>query len=237
MRERRSYAERRLRAEILRFHGANRRVFVGAVLWVVVVAVVPPLIGTPLYVAGLTLGFSIASMIGILAGGFLLAGDGALWLVGTYGEAFTDEAVAKARARGLVWDAVGNIEVSGRDVDLVVFAPCGVLALESKWRFRSATPQWLAGATAAAVDGARQARLVLMSKGIEYRTEVQPVLVVWGGAQRELPDEQLVGGVPVVRGDALLTWLDRCQTGLLAEDHAVDLHARLRAFADARKAA
>jgi hypothetical protein len=234
---RRSYAERKLREEVIRFARANWGVLAYAVVCTGVVAALPLLIGSPPYASGFALGFTIAAMIGIVIGGFLLAGDGALLIAGTFGEAYADAAVAKARERGLVWDAVSNVEASGRDVDLVVFAPCGVMALESKWRFRGAGRQWLAEATAAARDGARQAQLVLMSKGIEYRTEVQPVLVVWGGAMRELPNEQIVAGVPVVRGDFLLTWLERCQTGRLAQDHASAVHQKLRAFADARRPA
>jgi len=112
-----------------------------------------------------------------------------------------------------------------------------VIAVETKWRFKGATEAWLRESAVKADAAARQARLVMQSKTIDVRTEVRPLVVVWGGARREIPYHQIIGGVEVIRGDHLLTWLKGCATGMLAQDHAAALQAKLEAFAASHRAA
>jgi hypothetical protein len=162
---------------------------------------------------------------------FLLSGDATYLIAGALGEAHTTEELEDARKAGSIWSYVANVEASGRDVDHVVLTPSGVLAVETKWRFRGATETWLRESAVKAESAARQARLVLKSKTIDVRTDVRPLVVVWGGARREIPGHQVVGGVEVIRGDHLLTWLRGCATGMLAQDHAAALQAKLEVFA------
>ena len=226
-----SYAKRALRAEARRFLKLMRKEIVQLVVLATVVCAVEVALPTPAWVTGLCVGFFLTACIATVGFAFLLNGDAAYLIAGALGEAHTEEELETARKSGVIWSYVSNVEASSRDVDHVVLTPSGVLALETKWRFKGADAAWLASAAAKAETGARQARLVLQSKGIDYRTEVRPVVVVWGGARREIDDAQVVAGVDVVRGDHLLSWLQQCSVGPLAEDHAEDLHAKIATFA------
>jgi hypothetical protein len=232
---RRSYVQRRLRAEVFRFLRLIRGLLLKLLALAIVVCTVPVLIGTPAYETGLIHGFFITATAALVVFAFLLNGDGAFLIAGALGEPSTREELESSVKLGYVWSAVHNVEAGGRDVDHVVLTPSGVLALESKWRFRGADHRWLTWAAGEAEEAARKARLVLQSKDIEHRTQVRPVLVIWGGARRELPDVQIINGVDVVCGQALIRWLEQCSRGRLAEDNAEALHRRLSAFVESRK--
>lgn len=237
MSKRRSYAQRRLRREGRAFLRRNRWSIVRLVGGIGGLCLVPALIGTPAYETGLIHGFFIAATAATLVFGFAIDGDGTFLIAGNLGEGSTVEDLVAAKKAGHIWGAVNNVEARGRDVDHVVLTPSGVLAVESKFRFKGASKQWLVWAASEADEAARTARLVLQSKDIGHRTEVRPVLVIWGGARRELPDVQVIRGVDVVRGDALVAWLERCSRGGLSQDNAEVLLSRLAAFADSRQPA
>lgn len=76
----------------------------------------------------------------------------------------------------------------------------------------SADERWLTVVAESGTKAARQARLVLRSKGIDYPADVRAAVVVWGGARRDLTPVRSVAGVDVVRGDHLLEWLRQWDT-------------------------
>lgn len=230
-----SFTRRQLKAEARRFLQLNRGLLAKIGLLAAVVCAIPLLLGTPAYATGLLHGAFIMTMFGIIAFGFLLSGSTVHLLAGSYGEAFTQEALGAARKDGSIWSAVHNVELLGQDIDHVVLTPSGVIAVESKWRFGAADAAWLAAMTDQAFRKAAKTRSVLRSKGIDEVHDVRPVLVVWGGAGRQLPPVQTIGNVAVVRGDSLQTWLTGCSRGPLAEDNAAVLDARLRHFADSQR--
>ena len=225
-----------LRTEAKRFLRLMRKELLqlGAVM--IVVCVVEVLLPSPRFVVGLMTGFVVTAAVAIVGFAFLLNGDAAFLIAGALGESQTEEELESAQKAGTIWCAVPNVEVSRRDVDHIVLTPSGVLAVETKWRFRDADPRYLGWAAAKAQAAARQAQLVLLSKGVDYRTEVRPVLVIWGGARRELPMAQVVDGVDVVRGDHLVEWLQQCARGRLAQDHAEALQNKIVAFAASHSA-
>lgn len=231
---RRSFVQRRLRAEVLRYLRHIRGLLLQLLVLTVAVCSVPILLWSSGYSTGLIHGFFITALLAIVGFGFLIDGDAAFLYVGALGEASTREAVDKAVKLGHVWSAVHNVEARGRDVDHVVLTPSGVLALESKWRFKNADPRWLTWATGEALEAAKTARLVLQSRDVEHRADVRPVLVVWGGARRALPDVQVIGGVDVICGQALIGWLQECSRGRLSQDNAEVIQQRLSAFANSR---
>lgn len=229
-----SYVQRELRNRFKRFLRAARGLIVKTVAVMAVVCVVPVLLHSPAYVVGLTHGVVAVTVPAIVVCTLLLWGDGALLVAGAYGESFTREELAVAVKRGYVWGAVHNIEAGRPDIDHVLFTPAGVVAIESKWRFRGADAQWLAGVAGQAQAAARKAKLVLYSEDVGYRTDVRAVLVVWGGARRELPPHSVIDGVDVLRGQALVGWLEQCSRGDLSQDRAAELQRLLTAFADTR---
>jgi hypothetical protein len=102
------------------------------------VIAVPLVIGSPAYVTGFVHAFVVMALLAIFGLAFLLEGNGALLLAGMYGEEYTREELRAASKRGYVWGAVHNTEVGPQDIDHLVLTPAGVLALETKWRFRRA---------------------------------------------------------------------------------------------------
>jgi hypothetical protein len=232
-----SYAKRALKAEWLRFIRSMRKELTQVVALIAVVCLFELLLNTPRLIAGLLVGFLVTACAAMIGFAFLLSGDAAYLIAGALGEAHTAEELEAARKAGSIWSYVANVEASGRDVDHVVLTPSGVIAVETKWRFKGATEAWLRESAVKAESAARQARLVLQSKTIDVRLEVRPLVVVWGGARREIPDHQIVDGVAVIRGDHLLQWLTGRATGRLAQDHAAALQSKLEAFAASHRAA
>jgi hypothetical protein len=236
MRRPHSYAKRALWAEAKRFARLIGWSWLQLLGVAMVVSVVPILVGAPAWMAGFMAGFFLVFVMAVAGFAFLLNGDATYLVAGAMGEAHTNEELAEAIKQDVIWSVVPNVEVGQRDVDHLVLAPGGVLSLDTKWRIRGADPKWLSFAAGKATDAARLASSVLRSKGVDYATEVTPVVVVWGGARRELPDHQVVDGVDVVRGDHLLEWLQPYSRGRLAQDNAEALHTRLEAFASAHRA-
>ena len=235
---RQSYVQREIRAELRRFLTAARGLIVKTVALMAAVCAVPVLLHSPTYVTGLIHGVVLVATPAIVTAGFLLSGDSALLIAGAYGESFTREEVAVAINRGYVHSAVHNIEPGPpTDVDHLLLTPAGAIALESKWRFYGAGDHWLTGAVAQARAASRKASSVMISKHVGQRMAVRPVLVVWGGAQRELPPHRMVDGVDVVRGQDLTDWLQQFAHGDLGHAQAAHLNDLLDAFARTRQPA
>ena len=231
MAKQRTYSERLLRAEAKRFLRLFRWDFLQLAGVVALLCAVELILSTPRFFAGLVIGFFVTALFAIVGLGFLLNGDGAFLIAGWLGESHTIEELETAKKAGSIWGGVNNVEAGGRDVDHIILNPAGVLSIESKWRFKGADDRYLSWAVEKAQHAARQARLILQSKGVDYRTDVRPVLVIWGGARRELPDHQVINGVDVLSGSHLVEWLRQRSRGRLAQDHAEALQAKLLTFA------
>ena len=225
-----SYAKRALWVEAKRFAQLIGWSWLQLAGVAIVVSAVPIVMGSPGWFSGFIAGFFLVFVVAVAGFAFLLNGDATYLVAGVMGESHTREELEEAVNKGLIWSTIPNLEVGGRDVDHLVLAPGGVLALDTKWRIRGADARWLSYAAGKAQAAAKFSSSVCRSKGVDYPTEVTPVVVVWGGARRELPDEQVVDGVAVVRGDHLLRWLEPYSRGMLAQDNAEALHGRLEAF-------
>lgn len=226
-----SYAKRALRLEARRFVRVMRTELLQLTALAVAVCAVELWLPSPGWAKGASVAFFLTALVATVGFAFLLGGDAVYLIAGALGETHTTEELESAKKAGLIWEHVPNVEASNRDVDHIVFTPAGVLALETKWRFKGIDQRWLQWTARQAQAAARQARLVLQAKPIEYRTEVRPVVVVWGGARRDLQPVQTIDGIDIVRGDHLLTWLESCSRGRLAQDHAEALREHLVAFA------
>lgn len=235
---RQSYVQREIRGELRRFLTAARGLIVKTVALMAAVCAVPVLLHSPAYFVGLIHGVVLVATPAIVTAGFLLSGDSALLIAGAYSESFTREEVAVAIKRGYVHRAVHNIEAGPpTDVDHLLLTPAGAIALESKRRFCGASDHWLMGAVAQTRAAGRKASSVMISKHVGQRMAVRAVLVVWGGAQRELPQHSIVDGVDVVRGQDLTNWLQQFAHGDLGHTQAAHLHGLLEAFARTRQPA
>lgn len=234
--KKRSYAQRELRQRMRLFARNNLGPLLALLALYLAVVVASHLLGAHGYWAGFANGFTLAAMVASVGLMFLLHTGGLDQVAGSYGETRTAEELEKARKKGYVWGAVANIELEKGDVDSLVFAPGGVLALEVKWRTRSLDRRWLSKDLEQARRGAARTRSVLRSGDTVGEVhDVTPVLVIWGKASLDVaPGGELVGGVHVVDGNELTSWLKRYDHGPLAQDNAERALNAVRGFSLSR---
>ncbi len=127
----------------------------------------------------------------------------------------------KARKRGYIWGFVRNLELAHGDVDNIVITPRGVIALDSKWKFRALDRRRLGVDLEKAQKAARRTRSILRSKPNQEVHDVTLLLVLWGKGRRNVA----VGGeihdrVRVVDGAELVDLLAAWGAGRLPEDAA-----------------
>lgn len=234
MGRRRPYARRRLWRSFWVFLRDAKQVvaiFVGAEVFLIAGSL---LTEPSRFLQGLLIGsgtVAIASAFGLV---FLISSGSMLTLAGAWAEDFANDQIKRAVKRGHVWGGVANIEVGGFDVDHLVVAPGGVLAIETKAHSRGLDRSRAKADLAQARDAARKASSILRSKDIDMPQEVRPVLAIWGSrATATLPQGgRLVDGVHVVAVADLGDWLGSYATGKVGIDYASTLLDRLKRFRD-----
>jgi len=139
----------------------------------------------------------------------------------------------------MVSQVIDSVSFEEFDVDHVAVGPNGVFAVETKytqsewWRKRGGgpdvPPEWIERSRSAA----RKIRLFLGTKGV--RTQVRPVLAVWGPSSHRLASGQ-VGEVTVLVGRDEKSWMRRLPAGAPLDQESVALitHA-LRTYVVMRK--
>lgn len=239
MSRRRAYSERRLRLAASEFLITNVRPLLALVGLYAASIGIGHLLGGEGYrqgfVDGSLLIFVVAS-VGLL---FLLHTGALNYIAGSYGERRTREELHKAKRRGDIWDHIPNIELERGDIDCIVLAPAGVLALEVKWKTGPLDRRYLAVDAEQARRNAAKTRSVLLSANtIKEKHDVTPVLVIWGQASHDLqPGGEEIDGVQVVDGNELGRWLTRCSRGRMAQDNAERATEALKSFADSLSSA
>jgi hypothetical protein len=236
---RQTYARRQLRATFRSFLALNRWPLLLLVALLAGCAGITRLLGGSAYQQGLVDGLIFMLAVSGTAFLFFMHTEGLQQLGGAWGEERTAEILATALKRGDIWGSVHNIDMGGYDIDHVAFTPGGVLALESKWKFRQlGRGRWLNNDLHQAVRNAEKARSVLRSRDIGTVYDVTSVLVVWGKGAHEIVDGgETADGVHLVAGADLQKWLEQFSVGRLAQDHAERDLAALRAFVKKRQAA
>lgn len=232
-----SYARRLIRAGLLAF--LRERWQVPAVLCAatLVIAALFVLTGQPPFMQGLAVGVTVSLLGCAVWYVFLMATGHVLTLAGIWAERFTNDELKAARKRGHIWGHVENIELAGFDIDHLVVAPRGVVAIETKSHMvRLTGERWKEDLRQARL-AADKARSVLRSKDIGMLQEVSPVLVLWGRHNTsELPSQGVeMDGVHVVAVGDLADWLGGFSTGRVGQDYAERLLARLQRFRDTRQ--
>lgn len=175
-------------------------------------------------------------MVGVVLGGVVMtialssAGFDDPIMRGAVAERWTEEALAKRS-----WPVVSNLMFPDGDIDHLAVTPCGVLAIETKYRYHQSDQRRLAAQRyrdlAAAQRAARKARSLLRSHDFQHHGTVIPVLVVWGPGSPELPTGyKLVDEVYVVDGDHPSLWAHLFSAPLLTRTDRDDLAAALTAF-------
>jgi hypothetical protein len=201
-----AYARRTYRRELGRFLRANAWPLSVAALFFLIGAVAMTVV-TDGYVVGLSHGILAAGYLGAVFTSFHLVVGTHRQLAGMWGEDNTQDELRRARRRRLISGWVDNLEIPSGDVDhLVVLRNGTLLALDSKWA-TATTPADCHRHVGAAAAAAARARNILRHVGVT-RPVVQPVVVLWGGAQSDLPKPWVtIDEVVVVKGRSLRAWL------------------------------
>ena len=197
-----------------------------------------------LYALGFFHAVWIALAVGALTMIWLASSPDAInYLRGALGEDNTED-VLKAARRTSIWGFVAGVTIDGGDIDhLVVTRTGGVLAMDSKWRNEAST-ETVQQMADSARKSARRAEIVMRSETIgtlkrdssaRHRTQapsyrVRPVVVMWGGTLRSMPDTHCVDDVEFVAGPTLKRWLRTLDGQGVDEVAAKDLLARLTDF-------
>ncbi len=193
-----------IRGAARQFVSANARVLVSiAGITVTVCALLAWLLDG--YVAGLFTGVFASLMVAMVALGFLLVSGLTFQVSGVMGESNTANVLRIAYRRKYVYGWIDNLEIDSGDVDHLVVTRAGVLAIDTKWHSHGLNEAKLESDAIAALACAGRARSILRSVH-QRRPVVTPLVVVWGGNQRDAHGQHHLG-VDVVAGRDLKAWL------------------------------
>lgn len=183
----------------------------------------------------------IAAALHLFHSAFLAHDREAIWHIrGAWGEDNTRSELLRAKRRRLIWGWVDSINLQAGDLDhVVVTRSGGLVAIDSKWRNQVTSHDNTEMARSALKARSRAeglARTLLSSEhGARHRARVQPfrvtpVVVLWGAAQGEVPEEAAVEGVRFLAGRQLLPWLRQLDGDTVAKEAARDVLERLETY-------
>jgi hypothetical protein len=182
----------------------------------------------------------LAAAAHLLQSAFLAHDREAIWHVrGAWGEENTRSELQRAKRRRVIWGWVDSISLQIGDLDhVVVTRHGGLIVLDSKWRNEVTSHDAAEMARAANRAKSRAegvARSVLRSQGAGRATTVPapkviPAVVVWGAAQRTVPDGTVINDVAFVPGRKLLRWLRDLDGEVITKHDADRLLGRLQRF-------
>lgn len=227
-RRRRSFPKRQLWATWRAFVRAERRDIL--VVWGIIIAlIVVANLLEPHWLGGFFTGAFLVGVSSVTCFVFVATTGAFGQVLGVMGEGATQDEIARAVKDGLAWGAVHNVEVSGGDVDHLVFVPAGCIAVETKFYGTRFSAGLVDDHALEAHKSAVRARGLMRTA---KRCDVPicaAVLVVWGRlAPKGLSTRD---DVTVVHGDQFCDWLRGFQTGPLGEDIAETLRLDLEHFA------
>lgn len=152
-------------------------------------------------------------------------------MMGELAEQWTAQELRPLRNHG--WKLVNHFGLGWGDQDHVLIGPGGVILVETKW---GGTPwdvdagdRFFASALAQTVRNAKQLSL-WHGVATHGRPSVEPVLVVWGPAARQLrdaPARRHSTGVVVMSGDQLQQWMTRRGRGRLSVEQIEQIFAEV----------
>jgi hypothetical protein len=194
---------------------------------VIALAVVPNLSLRPDF-SGITLAAVAVLVVLSIVGSKTPRQDGRL------AEQWTLDGLRKLRG----WHITDHVPFDRESVDHIVVAPAGVLAVETKYRTRTADSTDSTGSErhqrdlGSADRAAHKVRLLLRAEQLRDAAVVIPVLMVRGPGAPNLPDgHRLENGVRIVDGNHPERWLHLFNEPRLAPGLRRELHARFDRFA------
>jgi hypothetical protein len=154
------------------------------------------------------------------------------WRAGAEGEQFTADALRKAFGPGAV--VVDDVQTGDGNIDHVVIAPQGIIAVETKY----SSSRWAARSGRERVDrAARQARYgaLLVKRALEadrILAEPRATVVLWGGSVRYWKDDVVARSIArdVVPGPHVDQWVRTLPVDELNEHDIARIAAVVRAM-------
>lgn len=119
---------------------------------------------------------------------------------GAWGEGNTRTELQIARRRRLIWGWVDSITLKDGDIDhVVVTRSDGVVGIDSNWRNTIDNRDVADMARSARRAAGRTEGLLPSERGARHRLKTRPItvtplVVVWGGAQQDLPEDAVHDG-------------------------------------------
>lgn len=160
-------------------------------------------------------------------------------MMGEMAEQWTAQQLRPLTQHG--WRLVNHFGLGGGDHDHVLIGPGGIVLLETKWGSRSwAMDDRDSFFQSALAQSARNAKQLSTWHEVARhgRPPVQPVLVLWGAARRDIADLPPVrherSGVLVMAGDQVTPWALRQGRAGLTPDQVEEIWFSLAAHAGKR---
>jgi hypothetical protein len=179
----------------------------------------------PRLVTGFILGVGAATAVALVV--TLLGADGSrTYREGREAEDWTASELNRRRKEG--WSVFRNLQFEDKDIDHILIGPRGAVVVETKrrnqnWTITSTSIEdahhhavpWTSDLVNQATRHARTLRSLLFAGGV--RTEVRPVIVLWGPDITGAP-AATIDGVLVGRGNAIDDWFDQVESSPLSEE-------------------
>ncbi len=191
--------------------------------------------GTPRWEAGFLTGVAGAAFVGLVLWMAWVPSGLAHRGMGVLAEDWTTEMLRKSPG---ILAVIPSLGFAGTDVDHVVVAAAGVIAVETKWNSRCPTEQVIMQAAQQAADGGRRVRLNL--RRTELPVELfSSALILWGPYEKKIAPRTVTTGkgpVVVMSGTLAAPWLETLRRGTVGIDYGEDLKREIDALATARDA-
>lgn len=193
------------------------------------------------YAVGALSATLVAATVHVVNTMFLVHDQGAIrQLRGAIGEDNTRDELRSAARRRLIWDWVDSVELRAGDLDHVVITRRGgVVVIDSKWRNevsrRDIEDMARSARRAATRAEALFASVLTAERRARHRrranpVKVVPLVVLWGGAQSEVPEGFEIDGVRIVDGLSLRAYLRSLGGAEITRSEARDAMSALRSF-------
>lgn len=155
------------------------------------------------------------------------------YLLGAQGEEWTSDGLRKLRRRG--WHLIEHVPLEWGDIDHALVGPGGAYAIETKATYGKWNPaepdEWLLRAVKQAQEEAKRLHFLLMTRDIQLRVEVRPLLVLWGPTTGY---RQRIDDVEVIHGSVLREWRQNLGDEVLTTEEVERAAAGLRKYVEIR---
>lgn len=180
----------------------------------------------------------VAIALHLVNAAFLAHERQAIWqLRGAWGEEATRDELRRAKKKRLIWGWVDSINLQAGDLDhLVLTRSGGIVAIDSKWRSDGAdTTEMARSAARVKLRADAVTRSLLKPERGAHRAKIHsaavtPLIVIWGPAQDQVPENFQIDGIEFVGGRRLLDRLTTLTGEPVDKDAAADALNRLKEF-------